>query len=169
MWFYILLFSFCIFLLILNNFIKMNHKKIFEITSLIILCLISGTRYYLGGSDYYIYETVFNGLPTLKDFIINFAHIHNYYPTYGFESGYLFINSLIKTLGLNFFGFTLINSIFFYTCLYIGFKKYSFNFNLLIIVFLYKVFFYNTFISMRQSITLAIFFLAIKYIEEKKL
>src|SRR5690606_16469039 len=29
--------------------------------------------------------------------------------------------------------------------------------------------FYNTFISMRQSITLAIFFLAIKYIEEKKI
>lgn len=168
LWFYIFVFSFCTFGLLINNKIKSNQKKIFEIVILIMLCVISGTRYYMGGSDYGIYKIVFDNIPNLEGFVNNFTNLHENYRTFGFENGYLFYNSLIKTLGFNFFGFTLINSIIFYVCLYKGLEKYTFNFNFVIIVFLYKLFFYNTFISMRQSITMAIFFIALKYIEEKK-
>lgn len=168
MWFYILLFIFCVIMLVINDQVKYEDKKYLEIFTLIILILVSGTRYNLGGTDYYVYKSVYDSIPTLTDFFRSFSNLHSSYLTYGFETGYLFINSFIKSLGFNFYGFTLWHSIFFYVSMYMGLKRYSWNFNLLIIVFLYKLFFYNTFISMRQSITLGIFFLSLKYIEKKQ-
>lgn len=168
MYFYIIVFVFCIIMLIINNYLKeQKEKKIFEIITLFILCIISGTRYYLGGTDYYAYERIFESVPYLSKF--DFMRVQNISGTYGSEIGYLFLCSVIKTLGFNFFGFTLVHSVIFYICLYIGLKKYTKNFNFLIIIFLYKIFFYNTFISMRQSITIAIFFIAIRFIQEKKI
>lgn len=155
-------------MLIINNIIIIHDKKYIEITTVVLLCIISGTRYLLGGTDYYLYNQVYNNLPTIKEFVANFNHLYDYYKTYNFEVGYLFFNSLFKTFGFNYFGFTLIHSIIFYSCLYKGLKRYSYNFNLLILVFLYKMFFYNTFISMRQSIALAIFFVSMHFIEERK-
>ena len=121
----------------------------------------------VGGTDCFVYEKMFNAVPIINDF--NFDTVHDIYGTFGAEKGYLYLNSIIKSLGFNFFGFTLIHSIFFYFSLYKGLKNYTYNFNLLIIVFIYKMFFYNTFISMRQSITIGIFFLAMHYIQEKKI
>ncbi len=168
MYFYIGIFIFCVIMLILNNLIKEEkEKKIFEIGTLIVLCIVSGTRYYLGGTDYSIYKNMFEVIPTIQDF--DFSTIHNIYGTFGAEKGYLFFCSIIKSVGFNFFGFTLIHSILFYTCMYVGLKRYTKNFNLLIIVFLYKMFFYDTFISLRQSITIAIFFISLRFIENKKL
>lgn len=168
MWFYIILFLFCVLMLLVNDKLMFHEKKYIEILTIIIFIIISGTRYHLGGSDYNVYKSVFDSLPTMKEFFQNYSFIHNRYLTYGFEIGYLFVNSLIKSVGFNFYGFTLFHSMFFYTALYKGLRRYIYNYNFLIIVFLYKLFFYNTFISMRQSITLAIFFLSLKYIEEKK-
>ena len=168
MFFYIAIFTFCIVMLIFNNLLKeQRHKRIFEIITLIVLCIISGTRYYMGGTDYGIYKNMFEVLPSIFHF--DFSTVHDMYGTYGAEKGYLFFNSIIKTIGFNFFGFTLIHSIIFYVCMYIGLKRYSKNFNLLIIIFLYKMFFYDTFISLRQSITIAIFFISLRFIEKKKI
>jgi hypothetical protein len=157
----------CTIMLFLNNIIKNpNGKNIIVIITLAILCIISGTRYDLGGSDYGIYEMIFNTTPDLFEF--DFFTVHDIRAISIYETGYLFLNSIIKTLGFNFYGFTLLHSIIFYLCMYIGLKNYASNFSLLIIVFLYKSFFYNTFISLRQSITIAIFFVILKYIQEKK-
>lgn len=168
--FYIILFLGCVLTLVINNQLTtQKEKRIFEITTLIVLCLVSGTRYYMGGSDYYVYKAVYDNMPTIPEFINKFLNIHDYYNTFGMETGYLLINSLIKSFGINFFGFTLLHSLFFYGCLYLGLKKYTENFSFLIIVFMYKMFFYNTFISLRQSITIGIFFLTMHYIFEKKI
>lgn len=165
---YLIIFYFAVFAMILNNILTKNYeKKIFEIVIVIVLCLISGTRYKLGGTDYFVYERIFNVVPFINDF--NFETVHNIYGTFGAEKGYLYLNSIIKSLGFNFYGFTLIHSIFFYFSLYKGLNKYTNNFHLLIIVFFYKMFFYNTFISMRQSITIGIFFLAMHYIQENEI
>jgi hypothetical protein len=169
LWFYIMIFIWCVFAFVINNTLKyQKEKRIFEIITLFLLCVISGTRYYLGGTDYSIYESVYNSLPELNVFLRDYHIVDSIYRTLGFERGYLFLNSLIKTLGFNFYGFTLIHSVIFYTLFYLGLKRYTDNFNFIIIVFLYKLFFYNTFISMRQSLTVVIFFYALKYLEEKK-
>ena len=168
MLFYIGIFIFCIIMLIFNNMLKeQKHKRIFEIITLVVLCIISGTRYYLGGTDYNLYKNMFEVVPNIFDF--DFSNVHEIYGTFGAEKGYLFLNSIVKTLGFNFFGFTLIHSIIFYTCMYIGLKRYTNNFNLLIIIFLYKMFFYDTFISLRQTLTIAIFFVSLRFIENKKI
>ena len=165
---YLIIFYLSAFALVINNILTKKHeKKIIEIVILVMLCLISGTRYKLGGTDYFVYERIFNAVPIINDF--NFETVHNIYGTFGAEKGYLYLNSIVKSLGFNFYGFTLIHSIFFYFSLYKGLGKYTHNFNLLIVVFLYKMFFYNTFISMRQSITIAMFFLAMHYIQENKI
>ncbi len=151
----------------MNNILKNpKEKNIVVILTLTVLCIISGTRYNLGGSDYGVYETIFYNVPYLFEgdsfaFQDNSAFLN-------FELGYLLLNSLVKTIGFSFYGFTLLHSVIFYTCIYVGLKKYTDNFNLLIIVFLYKLFFYNTFISLRQSITVAIFFVIMHFIQEKK-
>lgn len=159
---YVILFAFCIITFILNEKLKNNKaKKIFEIGMLMVLCIISGTRYRLGGTDYIVYERSYEMVPTITKGNIFKNNITT-------EKGYIVFSSIIKTLGFNFYGFTLIHSIIFYTCMYIGLRRYIKNFNFFLIVFLYKLFFYNTFISMRQSISIAIFFLIFRYIEERK-
>lgn len=167
--FYIVLFMFLIFMYFLNEVLIEKDKWVVELSTLFVLALISGTRLNMGGTDYSVYKSVYDSIPELNEFILNFNTIHNNYLTYGFEMGYLLTNSFFKTINLNFYGFTLVHSFFFYSALYIGLKKYSRNFNFLLIVFIYKLFFYNTFISMRQSITLALFFLALPLLEKRKI
>jgi len=167
--FYIVLFIFLVFMHFLNENLIQKDKWVVELLTLIILILISGTRLNMGGSDYSVYKSVYDSIPPLKEFILNFNTLHDNYLTYGFEIGFLFMNSFLKSINLNFYGFTLVHSIFFYSALYIGLKKYVYNFNFLLIIFIYKLFFYNTFISMRQSITLALFLLALTFLEKRKI
>ncbi len=160
---YILLFAFVLVsMLIMERYKGTNLEKGMEILVLIVLILFSGTRYHLGGYDYDIYEDIFRNAPYLNQFTFQTTNL------YGTEIGYLFINSFIKTLGFNFYGFTLIHSIFFYVMFYIALKRYKLNFGYILIIFLYKLFIFNTFVSLRQSIVLVLFFFSLKYIFEKK-
>lgn len=146
---------------------RKDIQRIINIMIILSLVFISGTRYYLGGSDYYVYNNVFNSIPLLPEFFRDYNKLDDLYLTYGMENGYLFLNSLIKTLGFNFFGFTLFHSIFFYTLFFKAVHRYTDRVGLLLTVFIYKLFFYNTFISMRQSLTIAIFLYSLKYIEKR--
>lgn len=147
---------------------KKYIKKLLTVILIFILAVISGTRYHLGGTDYYVYRNVFNSMPLLGEFFSNFKLLDDMYITYGMEDGYLLLNSLIKTLGFNFYGFILIHSIIFYSIFFYGVSRYTKNMGLVMIVFLYKLFFYNTFISMRQSLTIALFWIMLRCIEERK-
>lgn len=168
MLFYFTLFTFIVLMYLINSALIAKDRWIVEILTIFVLILVSGTRIDIGGWDYSVYKTVFDSLPKIDVFILNISRVNELYTTYGHEIGFLFFNSLVKTLNFNFYGFTLINAFIFYSILYIGLKRYFKNFNFFLILFLYKLFFYNTFISMRQSMTLAIFFLALQFLEEKK-
>ena len=96
-----------------------------------------------------------------------FSHINEYKSIYGFESGFLFYMYLVKIIGFNFYGFTLLNSMIFYILFYKVLKRYDFNINLIIIFFLYKMVFYNTFISLRQPLAILVFWLSLPYLENK--
>lgn len=160
---YVLVFILCFIGMISNFCIKDNKKRvIFEIITLIILILFSGTRYKIGGWDYEIYHRIFKWTPYLSEFSLNTTNIYNT------EIGYLLLNSIIKTIGFNFYGFTLIHSLLFYTLLYKGLKKLNINFGFFIIVFLFKSCIFNTFVSMRQSLVIVIFLNAIPYLINNK-
>jgi hypothetical protein len=163
---YVFIFVICVFSFFINE--NLDKKNAIELLVLLFLCIISGTRYNLGGSDYALYCDVYNQIPDIKTFIIDYSDIDIKYQTYGWEKGFLFFNSLSKSLGLTFYGFTFLNSFIFYLCMYCGLKRYISNFNFLLLLFLYKLFFYETFIAMRQSLTIAIFFCSIKYLRERQ-
>lgn len=138
-----------------------RQRNQITIACLIILTLVSGTRL-VGGLDFLTYEGHYRNLPTFPD-VLNLNLRNNNY-----EIGYTYIASFFKTIGISFYGFCLIHAAFFYFCLWKGIKRYTSHFGIVILVFLYKLFFYNTMISMRQSITVACFMLMVPLIEEKK-
>lgn len=170
MLFYILLFAGVVLAMIMTNMLERERDKKIVIMILFVgLTIISGTRFELGGNDYYVYRRGYEAIPTLQNFYAVRSSIQGIRLVDSFEIGYLFLNSFVKTLGINYYGFTLIESVIWYACMYKGLKRYVDDWAIVIIVFLYKLFFYNTFISMRQSITIALFFLAFQYIQDKKI
>ena len=139
-----------------------EQRSRLTIICLIYLTFVSGTRL-VGGMDFPTYAGLYNHLPTFPDVLNPDLRNNNY------EIGYTYIASFFKTIGISFYGFCLIHSAFFYFCLWKGLKRYTSHFGIIILVFLYKLLFYNTMISMRQSITIACFFLMVPLIEEKKI
>ncbi len=138
-----------------------QQRNKLTVICLIILTVVSGTRL-VGGLDFPTYERHYYYLPTFPDVLNPVLRNNNY------EIGYTYIASFFKTIGISFYGFCLIHAAFFYFCLYKGLKRYTRHYGIVILVFLYKLFFYNTMISMRQSITVACFLLMVPLIEEKK-
>lgn len=145
-----------------------NQRKVINIIVLVVLVLVSGTRL-VGGTDFYWYENAYKAIPTVGDVIHNTSAITGNFWISGMDIGYLFITAVIKSFGINFHGYCLIQSAFFCFAMYKGLSRYCNNFSIVLLVFLAKIFFYDTFISMRQSITIAIFFLALPLIEQRKL
>lgn len=135
---------------------------------LFVLACISGLRKEIGGSDYFVYKTVYDSLPKLDIFFSNFSSLRVDYITYGHEVGWLFIMSFIKSLGLNYNGFLFLISLFFYFSFFKLIKCFDVNSYLIILFFLYTTFFYNTMISIRQGTTIAVFMLMVICLFKKK-
>ena len=139
-------------------------KKILGIIMLIVLCFVSGTRYNTGGTDYFVYKKSYEYLNKSISILENI----NRYNPYSMEAGFIAYMTIIKKMGLNFYGFTLVNATIFYLIFYKVLKKYEYNMNFILIFFMYKMFFYNTFISMRQPIAILLFWLSLPYLRDKK-
>lgn len=160
---YVILFMFCVANWVLISNIKDKKAKcVFELFVVLILAMFAGTRYRIGGYDYLVYERLFNSVS--KPSLYSIGEIF----TYGSDFLYYFYNSIIKAMGFNFYGFTLIESLIFHLLLYRGIKKNNIDFGFFIIIFLYKLFIFNTFVSLRQSLVLVIFFNSIPLLKEKK-
>lgn len=162
---YIILFAICVGGFVANNFFIKDEKwqKIINITLIVLLCFTTGTRYKIGGYDYDVYERVYNAIPVLKYF--DFSTIHSNNDVYGLEKGFLFLGSFLKTLGFTYHGFNLVCSIIFYSCFYFAFKNERKLFSFIIIIFLYKLFFFQTFVLTRQMLCLGLFFIMLNYIK----
>ena len=158
---YILIFASIVLLGLFDNYLlddidSLKLKKILTFLILVFLSLVSGTRL-IGGSDYQFYLNSYKVVPTISK-VISGVQINGTHYTASFDLGYLYLTSFLKSFGISFEIFTLIHSFFFNFAMYYGIKKYSNRFSAVLLVYICKLFFYNTFISMRQSITIAIFF-----------
>lgn len=140
---------------------KPGQRRILILLCLLMLTIVSGTRL-VGGLDFMTYEGHYANLPTFPDVLNPRLRNNNY------EIGYTLIASFFKTLGISFYGFCLLHAAFFNFCVWKGLKRYTSHFGIVILIFLYKLFFYNTMISMRQSITVACFLLMVPLIQDKK-
>lgn len=152
----------------LGFFVNKRGRKFIEFIVLLLLVFISGTRYYMGGSDVYVYEGVYNGVPdpgTVLEYL--FTGINNGVNT-NYETGFLLLCSVIKQLGFSYFGFILIWTLIFYGLMVKGLKEFVSSWPAFFAVFMYKLMFYNTFISIRQGLTIALFCFMLKYIRDRK-
>lgn len=152
----------------LGFFLDKKNQKYVCFLVLGMLIFLSGTRYYMGGSDVYVYEGVYNNVASIKEIFVYIFTGVNTGVNVNYERGFLLFCSLCKTLGFSYFGFILIYSIIFYTFMYNGLKSFVPNWAAFFAVFMYKLMFYNTFISIRQGMTLAIFCLMLKFIRDRK-
>lgn len=142
-------------------------KNVFAILVIILLALLSGTRYHLGGYDYSNYEYMFQLAPTLNNLnLISYVQENG---LIGSDVGWTLINSITKSMGFNFYGLTVFVAIFFWFTLYFVLKKYMTNINIFFVIAMYKYLLDVSFIYMRQSVAVAIFILSLRYILKKKI
>ncbi len=167
------LFYICVLALVLeyrmfdiNNIQSNKHQKTINIIVIAIIILIAGTRN-IGGTDYNVYKAVYNNVPKLNGYFADFNVLTDKYRVFGMDKGFLFFNSLCKTLRLSYYGFMLVHSTVIISIIYFVTRKYTNNYTIVIFIILYKMFFYDFFVSMRQTITIAIFMFMIKDIEER--
>lgn len=166
MFFYILLFIVIFLFTIVEESVHSKAKKRIAFIMFSILACVSGFRY-LGGTDLELYETIYNRIPVIfsKDFKDVFYNVDYFF----WEPGYLLYISFFKTtINLSFFGYIFINAIIFYLFLYKGHSRYTVHWGLLLMFFMYKLMFYETFVAMRQSLSIACFWLIMHYVEERK-
>lgn len=112
MTFYIvLLITIVIGVFVLDRVESVQTKKLITLFFFIGLVLVSGTRFELGGSDYYIYRRGFEAVPKLWQIMDLNSSVSNIRLVNMFEPGFLILNSIVKTLGFSFYGFTLIEAV----------------------------------------------------------
>ena len=145
-----------------------SDQRIVYLAVVGMLAIIAGLRN-VGGTDFAIYRMIYNNVPTIGDFIRNYADLDDMYRTFGVERAYLFVNSFFKTLHVSYYGYIFVQANFIVFTTYFALKKYTREFMLVVMVFLYKFYFYNVFISLRQPITIAIFFIMLKFMEKRQI
>lgn len=129
---------------------------------LFFLACVVGFRYELGGTDYEYYEYFYHKISGYKDFLAALADSE-------YEVGYTsFVYLCSNVFHLSYNGSLLVEAFIFYFLMYIGLKRYVPNWGIFLMLFLYKMFFYVTFVAMRQSMTVAGFFLIMRYLDERK-
>lgn len=136
-------------------------RKPFDLLMILILGTVSAFHG-IGGTDLFIYKNAYDSIPAFGKVISDIDSTREL--IFNFEPGYLIIISSLKTIGFGFGEYIFIQAVFFYTLLYHGLRRYTSHWGLVMLVFLYKMFFYDTFVSMRQPLTIAGFFMIMKYI-----
>lgn len=141
-------------------------QRTLNIITIMLLAVVAGLRN-VGGSDFNVYRNIYNNIPTLGGFFRDYEVLDDKYMTLGVERLYLFFNSLFKTCGISYYGFIFAHSLFIVFVTYYALRRYTCEFTIVIFIFLYKFYFYNVFISLRQPITMAIFFIMLRYMEKR--
>ena len=158
------------FIYLINSIGLLGNKKDAKNINYIILILlifISGTRYYMGGSDVFIYEHIYDGTPKIFTVLKYIFSGINEGININYEIGFIFLCSVFRTLYFSYFGFQLVWIIFFYTIVYWGLKSIVDKWAAFWCVFMYKLMFYNTFISIRQGMTIALFCCMLQFIRDR--
>ena len=145
-----------------------KDQRVVCLIAVALLAVIAGMRN-VGGTDFNIYRIIYNNVPRLDNFIKYYDVLDDRYRTFGVERAYLFANSLFKTLHFTYYGYIFVQAMFIIFTTYFALRKYTSEFMLVVMVFLYKFYFYNTFISLRQPVSIAIFFIMLGFMEKRKL
>lgn len=156
--------AYIIFILFVYNFhaLKRNENIFFAILLLFII-LFSGTRLATGW-DWWEYKLFFDSLPTFNEAFLNNK---NDFSNHFFEPGFKFYTLILKSIFHDFEVFLLFSSFISISLVGLSIKRiarYPFESLLLYVVVIYL---YVEFSVIRQSISIGIFILSLKFIKEK--
>lgn len=125
---------------------------------------MSTFRYRMGG-DGLFYEDTYPEMPTLQN-AINYIRFENYYL---FQPLWILLISICKSITDSSVLFQFIHSLIFNTCLYLFLKRYSSRqFSVLLVLYVSLIYFYFSFEVQREILSISIFLINIKNLEEKK-
>lgn len=168
MLFYILVFVFILAFIFVQEHLAKEQKWFCDVVVLIVLASLTGFRA-MGGADFGLYYGVYENVPSFPDFVRDYEVLYDKYRLFNMEKGYLAYISFLKTyLKLSFYGYLVFQSLFLYTFIYLGLKRYMTHWGIFFFIFLYKMFFYETFVSMRQPITIVMFYMMMDLIYRRK-
>lgn len=162
------IYSFTYFLNALGFFTAGKQRRTINFMVIALLIFLSGTRYYMAGSDVYVYEGIYLNVPDVPTVLTYiFTGVNNGVNT-NYEVGFLLACSIIKSFGFSYYGFILVWALLFYFLITKGLKDFIPNMSVFWAVFMYKIMFYNTFISIRQGLTMAMFCYMLRFIRDRK-
>lgn len=138
---------------------KKTSWKVFNIVY-VILVVITAVRYGVG-TDFFNYEFIYKETP------VSFGS--ELLDVYHGEPGFLFLISLFKLLGADFYVFNAFWGIMSMLAYYIGIKRYCVYPFLSLLVFYCIFYFTYPFNAIRQGLTIALFFaVSLKYLYQKE-
>lgn len=145
---------------------KKNGRKKFFIFLIIILILLEGLRYRVGG-DSLSYEEVYDSMPTFRDI---FLYGHYYSPKLiPYQPFWLYLVAFSKWIGKDYVIFQIIHAIIVNTLLsiyiYINSSK---PFTVFSFLFVTHFYFYLTIEVEREILAVCVFLLNLKNLQEKK-
>lgn len=123
-----------------------------------ILIFFTAFRPEIGGYDYSIYKNLFENMPDIFNFKINFN-------TITYDLLYSFSNSLVRTFTDNFEVYIFIYTFFSHILLFKIIKEYSMDFFYSMFVYFSSYYLWHNFTLLRQNIAMLLFWIAIKYIK----
>ncbi|MBU3155330.1 EpsG family protein [Clostridium estertheticum] len=162
---YIILFLF----LTCSSFIVMiKHTEKLQMITLcvvfIVLSLFAGLRCEIG-FDYDSYSNIFQQVPTISQFTVSgLKHLRIYA-----EYGYILLNIIIKSLGLNVNAVFIIVAIISMFIICFTYRKYTKYYLIAIFAYCARFYFMLNMGQIRQGLAMAILLLSIKYIDEQKM
>ena len=165
MWIY-----FLIFVIILVIYIQMSKDAknvIFLAIIMTFLGLFVGVSDMLGGYDRYIYAELFDSMADVTR-SGGSPWTSNAFQFYGGEFGWGSLCALISYITNNRYIFIFIVTIIIYTLLFFSFKDYTSNYSFAVLLFL-GLWFFFTFTYLRQVLSAATAWLAIRYISRRDL
>jgi hypothetical protein len=149
---YLIVFIYLLILSISFDFLKAKGpKSFFYYLSMIILILVAGLRWKVGG-DSLVYQDRFEKFiyPIYEFGNINFLKV-------GWEVGYVFFNSLCKTIVPEFWFFQLVHATFVQIILFQFFKRYTQYYFTAILFYSVLYYFYFNMEILREIIPICIF------------
>ena len=159
--FLITLVSFCSVL----DYVKLNTKsrKILLVLLIGLLIMFCGTRFETG-NDWTAYVDTFNRIPPFESLCNN----PEMFVVSRMEPGYVILNSIVKSLGGTIDIVFLISCIITVGLLFIALNRYSFFCFLAILLYMRYGYLQANMMFVRQGIAVSIFFISLKYVEERK-
>lgn len=147
-----------------NSTIYVNSNSVIYLLIVMAVILMTGFRDMLGGYDVFVYAHFFQQVPPLSD-IIRLAQFDPVLYSH-FEPGYLFLNSLIKTINTDKYFLFFVIAVLTYFFVAKSFYRYPLYTTAFLLFF--AKFFIVTFVYTRQCIAMGIVWWGIKFLEENR-